>query len=65
MYVDESDKEERRYDMIIDRDLLTELDIEFSFKKGTMSWDGAEVHMKDNALFNTIDNIEVEEIFNS
>ena len=63
MYVDESDKEESRYDMIIGRDLLTELGIEFSFKKGTMSWDGAEVHMKDNALFDTSDNIE--EIFNS
>ena len=63
MYVNESDKEESQYDMIIGRDLLTELVIEFSFKNGIMSWDGTKVHMKDNTLFNSLDN--VEEIFSS
>ena len=63
MYVDESEDENNKYDMIIGRDLLSELGVEFSFKKGTMMWDGAEVHMKDSSMFNTPDNIE--EIFNS
>jgi len=34
------------YDMIIGRDLLTELGIEFSFKKQTITWDTAEIPMK-------------------
>ena len=33
MYVDESENENSKYDMIIGRDLLSELGIEFSFKK--------------------------------
>ena len=62
MYVDESDDEHCKYDMIIGRDLLTELGMEFSFKKGTMTWEGAEVHMKDSALFLNVENIK--EVFN-
>ena len=34
------------YDMIIGRDLLTELGLEFSFKKQTITWDTAEIPMK-------------------
>ena len=57
-YVDEADNADSKYDMIIGRDLLAELGMDFSFKKGTMTWDGAEVHMKDNAIFNNSGNIE-------
>ena len=34
------------YDMIIGRDLLTELGIDFSFKKQIITWDTAEIPMK-------------------
>ena len=63
MYVDESDDEHAKYDMIICRDLLTELGMEFSFKKRSMTWDGAEVHMKDSSMFDNKDNIE--EVFST
>ena len=46
MYVDESSANESSYDMIIGRDLLHELGIDFSFSKQLMVWDNATVAMK-------------------
>ena len=39
-------KQAFNYDMIIGRDLLTELGMEFSFKKQIITWDTAEIPMK-------------------
>ena len=47
MYVDESDKRLNNYDMIIGRDLLTELGIDFLFSSGEMKWAQAIVPMRD------------------
>jgi hypothetical protein len=45
-YVDSS-KGLSRYDMIIGRDLLEELGMDFIFSEGLMKWDNATVLMKD------------------
>ena len=45
-YVDESDHELSRYDMIIGRDLLEELGMDFLFSKNIMMWDNATVPMR-------------------
>ncbi len=49
MYVDESDKRLNSYDMIIGRDLLTELGIDLMFSSGEMKWEQAIVPMRDPA----------------
>ena len=47
MYVDESDKRLNNYDMIIGRDLLSELGIDLLFSSGEMKWEQAIVPMRD------------------
>jgi hypothetical protein len=49
MYVDESDKRLNSYDMIIGRDLLTELGIDLMFSSGEIKWAQASVPMRDPA----------------
>jgi len=46
-YVDESKSDLSRYDMIIGRDLLDELGMDFLFSQGLMVWDNASVPMRD------------------
>ena len=46
MYGDESKPKKSSYDMIIGRDLLFELGINFLFDQQIMTWDGASVAMK-------------------
>jgi len=46
-YVDESPQANSRYDMIIGRDLLQELGMDFLFSKKVMIWDNATVPMRD------------------
>jgi hypothetical protein len=50
MYVDESDKRLNNYDMIIGRDLLTELGIDLMFSSGEMKWEQASVPMRDPSV---------------
>ena len=45
-YVDESSSLNSRYDMIIGRDLLKELGMDFLFSQDLMEWDGATVPMR-------------------
>lgn len=45
-YVDESTEPTNRYDMIIGRDLLKELGIDFLFSQELMTWDNASVPMR-------------------
>ena len=51
MFVDESESSSSIYDMIIVRDLLLELGIEFYFTNKTMTWDNASVLMKNQDYF--------------
>ena len=51
--MDETDTLSSRYDMIIGRDLLEELGINFLFKEHLMEWDNATTPMLDPAVFNT------------
>ena len=51
-FVDESDKLSSKYDMIIGRDLLGELGINFLFKEHLMEWDNATTPMQDPDQFN-------------
>jgi transposase InsO family protein len=46
VFVDESDSRLSRYDMIIGRDLLEELGMNFLFSEGLMTWDNATVPMR-------------------
>ena len=64
MYVDESDNKNSRYDMIIGRDLLEELGMNFLFSDALMTWDNASVPMRSPSWLdaNRIDDFE-EEIF--
>ena len=61
-YVDESDSLNSRYDMIIGRDLLIELGIDFQFSEGLMLWDNASVPMQDPSNFDMayVDRFEQE-----
>jgi transposase InsO family protein len=59
-YVDETDNRLSRYDMIIGRDLLTELGINFLFDEGIMTWDNASVPMRNPDWFDA-HNIEAFE----
>ena len=49
--VDETDTLSSRYDMIMGRDLLEELGINFLFKEHLMEWDNATTPMLDPAVF--------------
>ena len=60
MYVDNSPNDKCRYDMIIGRDLLEALGMDFLFSKGIMTWDNAEVPMKPHDSFNN-ENIDAYE----
>ena len=46
-HVDESPKDASRYDMIVGRDLMHELDMDILFSRASMVWDNAEVLMQD------------------
>ena len=48
MYVDEADRQNTSYDIIIGRDLLAELGINFLFDKRVMVWDNSSVLMKSH-----------------
>ena len=54
-YVDETDKLSSRYDMIIGRDLLDELGMNFLFSTNLMEWDNASTSMLDPDLFDQED----------
>ena len=45
-HVDERNPTGSRYDLIIGRDLMSEVGIDLSFSKGTMTWDNAEIIMQ-------------------
>ena len=64
-YVDDSDDQCTRYDMMIGRDLLQELGMNFLFKERLMVWDNASVPMQDPANFHRqwIDRFEQEIMF--
>ena len=64
-FVDETDTLSSRYDMIIGRDLLEELGINFLFKEHMMEWDNATTPMLDPAVFNNdfIDDLEHEFLY--
>ena len=64
-FVDESEKESSRYDMIIGRDLLEELGINFLFSEQMMEWDNATTPMQDPDQFNEefIDELEHELLY--
>jgi hypothetical protein len=64
-YVDETDKLSSRYDMIIGRDLLDELGINFLFSENLMEWDNATTPMLDPEMFCTdfIDELEQEILY--
>ena len=49
-FVDETDKLSSRYDMIIGRDLLDELGMNFLFSSNLMEWDNASTPMTDPDL---------------
>ena len=64
-FVDESDNLACRYDMIIGRDLLEELGINFLFSEQMMEWDNASTPMLDPDQFNhdNIDQLEHELLY--
>ena len=53
--MDETDKLSSRYDMIIGRDLLEELGMNFLFSTSMMEWDNASTPMLDPELFDQED----------
>ena len=65
MFVDESDPKTCNYDMITGRDLLEKLGMDFHFSTGLMTWDLAEVPMKNPSCFNedVIDQTTMEALF--
>jgi len=56
-YVDETDKLASKYDMIIGRDLLEELGMNFLFSSNLMEWDNASTPMLNPDLFDQ-DNLD-------
>src|SRR5687767_5670749 len=52
LFVDETDKLSSRYDMIVGRDLLDELGMNFLLSKNLMEWDNATTPMLDPDMFN-------------
>jgi glutamyl/glutaminyl-tRNA synthetase len=63
-YVDETDNKLSRYDMIMGRDLLKDLKMDFLFSKNLITWDNASIPMRDPDCFEK-ENIEdfEQEIF--
>ena len=51
MYVNESENLSR-YDMIIGRDLMTELGIDIKFSTGEVVWDNASIPLRDMSCLN-------------
>src|SRR5687767_11991223 len=64
-YVDETSKLSSRYDMIVGRDLLDELGINFLFSENLMEWDNATTPMLDPDMFceEFIDELEHEILY--
>ena len=64
-FVDETDKLSSRYDMIIGRDLLEELGMNFSFSEKLMEWDNATTPMLDPDMLDQefIDELEQEILY--
>ena len=56
--MDETDKLSSRYSMIIGRDLLDELGMNFLFSTNLMEWDNASTPMLDPDLFDHQDNLD-------
>jgi hypothetical protein len=63
MYLDETDSKLSRYDMILGRDLLEELGIDFLFSQGLMTWDNASVPMHNPLWLNASRIDELENYF--
>jgi hypothetical protein len=64
-YVDShNSSKESRYDLIIGRDLMEEIELDLKFSDMTMTWHGATIPMKDSSLLRE-ENIEqlVNELF--
>src|SRR5210317_355464 len=61
MYVDESNKSNDKYDMIIGRDLLQEIGLDFLFSQGLMTWENASVPMKGDEYWSS-QNIDENEL---
>ena len=59
-YVDDNSSLQSRYDLIIGRDMLNELGIDFLFSTGQMCWDNATVYMRSPDSFDNIDSLEEE-----
>src|SRR5210317_893140 len=53
MYVDESNKSNDKYDMIIGRNLLQEIGLDFLFSQGLMTWEKASVPMKGDEYWSS------------
>ena len=49
-HVDESDQQHSRYDMIIGRDLLTEIGIDIDFSTHTCMWDNRTIPMRNSGI---------------
>src|SRR5688500_13588077 len=64
-FVDNTDKLTSRYDMIIGRDLISELGMTFWFNDHLMEWDNATTPMLDPGMFNDehVDQLEHEILF--
>ena len=64
-YVDNSESENSRYDMIIGRDLMHEIGLDILFSKSEMIWDNASVPMQsvDKLSDYYIDKFELELMF--
>ena len=58
-FVDEATKLSSRYDMIIGRDLLNKLGMNFLFSTNLMEWDIASTPMLDPDLFDQEDHDEL------
>ena len=50
-YVDETNQLSSRYDMIIGRDLISELGMSFRFNDYLMEWDNATISMQNPKIF--------------
>src|SRR5210317_31283 len=61
MYVDESNKSNDKYDMIIGRHLLQEIGLVFLLRQGLMTWENASVPMKGDEYWSS-QNIDENEL---
>ena len=61
-YVDDNSSLKSRYDLIIGRDMINELGIDFLFSTGQMCWDNATVFMRspDSLDLDNLDSLEEE-----